>query len=604
MIITFNIFNNIYAVGTENNPAIAALALGKVTINLYNQDGNKILDVTTGTLNDGGRGILDLKGKEYLPYASVSSNQLKLQPQFNYIHTEAYITLEVIGTDPDHPRMPYKKTFPIYGYDLYFEIILNDISWSDYPYNWAAIYRKPLTGIINIVKTHSSASYNTQYLVDGVVVVNGEVGQMNNTLARKFKVHSDSAQSMTTGCSSNPSVPNPDNKPLDTWNNAVPNGAISIGDAKWLPALQIRVDSLTLEAIQNIPYDVYIDSDYTGVTRLPVDGVDMPAYYKLGNRLKLFNARDVEVVGSEVCAMLTVPLLASDNSESTKVATVNFDQIGDFKVKSEVYVLGEEAPLVTPPDGGSGLAPGEQYLVAARRVFWTGMWASLGTPISHSPIVYDGGKLEKAVAPMDFLAFYRALVKELIIGDGIFGHSYVPVNPLLTIQLKSLVKVRNIIHVVKDSATGYTIKNYSSCKLSMDIDIFRVDRYVTKYGHIAIQPNSNYNINIDEDGVYRLVFKDCNGLTFYYYLINIAQLEDYIIKGAMRFRGEQPCTDCNNYDFCNILMLMQTYYMLLHRIPDYVELDTVFAMEEYEELTEDYIAIYSILQNIKPYLPK
>jgi hypothetical protein len=78
------------------------------------------------------------------------------------------------------------------------------------------------------------------------------------------------------------------------------------------------------------------------------------------------------------------------------------------------------------------------------------------------------------------------------------------------------------------------------------------------------------DIRLSRDGVYRFdLLNDTDSVISQWgYTFVTEKLESYIKEGVLRYRGETPCHDCNSYDFCNLLTIMQSYYAIMFTFKD------------------------------------
>ena len=71
------------------------------------------------------------------------------------------------------------------------------------------------------------------------------------------------------------------------------------------------------------------------------------------------------------------------------------------------------------------------------------------------------------------------------------------------------------------------------------------------------------DIRIAEDGVYRF---DALGTAPWGFTIVTKQIDEYLEAGLLKYRNTNPCEDCSSYDFCNLLIVMQTYYSIMFAV--------------------------------------
>ena len=167
MIATFRIHRNIYDIADVNNlinPAV--VSHNSVIIDLYDSTGYK-LSFSPFELYDTGEKDILLMVKKYQVPAKLRAtgvlNEFSLIANFNYIHDYSDIRIKIRNTDSMFELIPYESNITLYGYDIDFDIVLNDVSFKDYPFNRYKVYRGPYTDTVHIVKTHSSIATKIEY---------------------------------------------------------------------------------------------------------------------------------------------------------------------------------------------------------------------------------------------------------------------------------------------------------------------------------------------------------------------------------------------------------------------------------------------------------
>jgi hypothetical protein len=159
--------------------------------------------------------------------------------------------------------------------------------------------------------------------------------------------------------------------------------------------------------------------------------------------------------------------------------------------------------------------------------------------------------------------------------------------------------------IVKQREYIYQIQNTSSYGGFLTVYIYDKLGWVVRLSNISIPAGSIYILNLSADGMYRFGFKDAaGGNAESYFTASIPNIKKYIEEGILRFKGEDPCEDCNNYDFCQLVMLLQSYYMILQLIPADSKFDSVIELDtDYPELKKLFEDVYKIIEYAKQYMP-